>query len=139
MVNALQLAWQRTGTPGIKLYLMAKKYALDPLFCEKCSLLFGSLTVFEAVSHVNVFFAKEGSEVHLGSLDTSNLDIIKLQGTMSQQRFMQWSVTPPKALTTYTASKASFNGSAYKYYLCTKTFRTLQGLNAHLNLAAHEQ
>jgi len=45
---------------------------------------------------------------------------------------------PPPTVRTYIATAASFNGSAYECYLCRKTFRTLPGLNGHLNSAAHD-
>ncbi|KAF8172719.1 hypothetical protein BJ912DRAFT_993276 [Pholiota molesta] len=47
-------------------------------------------------------------------------------------------VDPPTTIRTYFASEASFDGSAYKCYLCSKSFRTLAGLNSHLNSPAHD-
>ena len=44
----------------------------------------------------------------------------------------------PPAVRTYIASEASFNGSAYECYLCCKLFRTLSGLNSHLNSPTHD-
>jgi rubredoxin len=41
-------------------------------------------------------------------------------------------------VSTYVATEASFNGSAYECYLCHKSFRTLRGLNGHLNSPAHD-
>ena len=45
---------------------------------------------------------------------------------------------PPTTLHTYIATEASFNGSAYDCFLCHKEFRTLTGLNGHLNSPAHD-
>jgi DNA-directed RNA polymerase subunit RPC12/RpoP len=44
----------------------------------------------------------------------------------------------PPTLYTYIATKASFNGSAYECFICHKSFRTLAGLNGHLNSPAHD-
>ncbi|KDR70426.1 hypothetical protein GALMADRAFT_230068 [Galerina marginata CBS 339.88] len=44
----------------------------------------------------------------------------------------------PTTLLTYIATDASFNGTSYECFLCHKTFRTLPGLNAHLNSPAHD-
>jgi DNA-directed RNA polymerase subunit RPC12/RpoP len=44
----------------------------------------------------------------------------------------------PPTLYTYIAIEASFNGSAYECYICHKSFRTLAGLNGHLNSPAHD-
>ena len=46
-------------------------------------------------------------------------------------------VGPPTVLT-YVPTEASFNGTAYQCYLCPKSFRTLSGLNGHLNSPAHD-
>ncbi|KAF8805264.1 hypothetical protein BYT27DRAFT_7192983 [Phlegmacium glaucopus] len=188
----------------------AKKYALDPLFCEQCGLSFGSLTAFEAHmnsrEHVDDYYDPEplggcycaschrhfkdinalnqhraNSPYHISWSDTQKNQIshdqcdikclfckgkfrspsgialhiesgyhkitrhhvtaavhaMQVVPNISVKR-ITGPVTPPKALTTYIASEASFNGSAYECYLCNKTFRTLQGLNAHLNSAAHD-
>jgi len=47
-------------------------------------------------------------------------------------------VQPPTTLRTFIATEASFNGSSYPCYLCTKKFKTLPGLNSHLNSPAHD-
>ncbi|KAF9477100.1 hypothetical protein BDN70DRAFT_131478 [Pholiota conissans] len=47
-------------------------------------------------------------------------------------------VHPPNSTTTYIATEASFDGTKYKCFLCTRKFNTLWGLNAHLNSAAHD-
>ncbi|KAF9522012.1 hypothetical protein CPB83DRAFT_865076 [Crepidotus variabilis] len=56
-----------------------------------------------------------------------NLSIKRITGTLS-----------PPTVRTYIASAASFDGTAYKCYLCPKTFRTLSALNGHLNSPAHD-
>ncbi|KDR70427.1 hypothetical protein GALMADRAFT_254864 [Galerina marginata CBS 339.88] len=51
-------------------------------------------------------------------------------------------VTGPPSNTTLLASVAtqsSFNGKTYGCSLCRKKFRTLQGLNGHLNSPAHDE
>ncbi|KAF9556599.1 hypothetical protein CPC08DRAFT_711097 [Agrocybe pediades] len=45
---------------------------------------------------------------------------------------------PPTNITTYIATEDSFNGKEYECFLCKRTFRSLQGLNAHLNSPAHD-
>ncbi|KAF9471473.1 hypothetical protein BDN70DRAFT_819952 [Pholiota conissans] len=47
-------------------------------------------------------------------------------------------VQPPDSTTTYIATEASFDGTKYGCFLCTRRFDTLRGLNAHLNSAAHD-
>ena len=47
-------------------------------------------------------------------------------------------VRPSTSVTTYIATEASFNGTAYECYLCGRTFRKLSGLNGHLNSPAHD-
>jgi hypothetical protein len=37
------------------------------------------------------------------------------------------------------ATERAFNGSAYECYLCSRAFRTLYSLNAHLQSPVHEQ
>ena len=44
----------------------------------------------------------------------------------------------PPTINTFIATEASFNGSAYECYICRKSFRTLSGLNGHLNSPAHD-
>jgi len=44
----------------------------------------------------------------------------------------------PSTVRTYIASEASFNGTAYDCFLCHKKFKTLPGLNGHLNSPAHD-
>jgi len=47
-------------------------------------------------------------------------------------------VQPPTTLRTFIATEASFNGSSYVCYLCSKKSKTLSGLNLHLNSPAHD-
>ena len=47
-------------------------------------------------------------------------------------------VRPPTTLRTYIATEASFTGTAYKCFLCSKKCKTLAALNAHLNSPAHD-
>jgi Zn finger protein HypA/HybF involved in hydrogenase expression len=44
----------------------------------------------------------------------------------------------PLTLRTFIATEASFNGSSYNCYLCRNKFKTLSGLNSHLNSPAHD-
>ncbi|KAA1467238.1 hypothetical protein DENSPDRAFT_769372 [Dentipellis sp. KUC8613] len=44
----------------------------------------------------------------------------------------------PRTITHYSATELAFNGNAYECYLCHRTFRTLAGLNAHLDSPAHD-
>jgi len=41
-------------------------------------------------------------------------------------------------ITSYSATELAFNGSTYECYLCHRTFRALNSLNAHLNSPAHD-
>ncbi|KAF8816074.1 hypothetical protein BYT27DRAFT_7248598 [Phlegmacium glaucopus] len=44
----------------------------------------------------------------------------------------------PPTLHHFIATEDSFNGSKYDCYLCSKKFKTLSGLNSHLNSPAHD-
>ncbi|KAF8816072.1 hypothetical protein BYT27DRAFT_7230056 [Phlegmacium glaucopus] len=44
----------------------------------------------------------------------------------------------PPTLRKYIATEASFNGSTYDCYLCSKKTKTLSALNLHLNSSAHD-
>jgi len=41
-------------------------------------------------------------------------------------------------LISYSANELAFNGCAYECYLCHRTFKTLDGLNQHLNSPTHD-
>ncbi|KAH9477396.1 hypothetical protein JR316_0009609 [Psilocybe cubensis] len=67
---------------------------------------------------------------------------IKSMGVVPQITIQDYtnSATPPPvpAITTYVATAAAFNGSAYACFLCEATFKSLPALNSHLNSAAHD-
>ncbi|KAL4260924.1 Zinc Finger C2H2-type Transcription Regulator [Pleurotus pulmonarius] len=71
---------------------------------------------------------------------TAAVHALGIVPTISVNRRLQGSSNSfPTTLTTYIATEASFNGSKYDCYLCNRKFRTLSGLNAHLNSPAHDK
>jgi len=47
-------------------------------------------------------------------------------------------VPPPAPITQFTATLSSWDGSAFKCFLCPKTFASLSSLDGHLNSPAHD-
>jgi len=60
--------------------------------------------------------------------------------TISINRRITGGSTPASRTITYSATERAFNAKlkVYECYLCRKTFKSLNGLNSHLNSAAHD-
>lgn len=97
-------------------------------------------------SYPNRICLSSSPQIHLesGSCSQSNLDRHKTN-TMVQRLVRNNVITRPMIETPgynnvqTIATERSWNGRAYKCYLCPREFNSLRGLNQHISSPAHEQ
>ena len=99
----------------------------DELYCKGCARQFVDTTALN--NHL------ASSSKHNGL--TATVRTVKIVPNISTKR-ITGPVQPPTTLRSFFATEASFNGSSYQCYLCTKKFKTLPGLNSHLNSPVHD-
>ncbi|THV08404.1 hypothetical protein K435DRAFT_824909 [Dendrothele bispora CBS 962.96] len=101
--------------------------------CPLCTAVFKSPS--DIASHIESGGCNPKITRHHVTAAVHNMDIIP---AISVSRRID---APPSVITvtTYCATQMAFNGKAYVCYLCHDEFRTLQGLNMHLNSPVHDE
>ncbi|KAF9546885.1 hypothetical protein CPC08DRAFT_823720 [Agrocybe pediades] len=125
--NEVNIRTPVTPTPPASAF----QHAEGPFECVLCA---GTFELPSAVAHHLESGCHEHLNRHHVTVAVKSLKVIP-QITVAP---IDQQVLPPPPLIVHTATPSSWDGSAFKCFLCPKTFESLVRLEAHLNSPAHD-